>query len=60
MWLQCHHRFDYLSGLTQASATVQNTYRGGKYFMGTAAQQETLAHFWVGESHLEAVVLAYE
>ena len=28
--------------------------------MRTAAQQETLAHFWVGESHLEAVVLAYE
>ena len=39
---------------------MQNTYRGGKYFMRTAAQQETLAHFWVGESHLEAVVLPYE
>jgi hypothetical protein len=28
--------------------------------MRTAAKQETLAHFWIGESHLEAVVLAYE
>jgi len=39
---------------------MRDTYRGRKYFVRTAAQQETLAHFWVGESHLEAVVLAYE
>jgi len=39
---------------------MQDTYCGGQYFMRTAAQKETLAHFWVGESHLEAVVLAYE
>lgn len=28
--------------------------------MGTAAEEEALAHFWVREPHLEAVVLTYK